>query len=485
MCTAEKKYVFYEDFGAVGDGVHDDIEAIAKAHEYANEHGLPVRARDDAHYYISGKDLTAKIMTNVDFGQARFTIDDTAPERIQQPIFEILPSRPSFSPAISSLSKDQKKVDFPHEGAAIVTVYEDNRKIFIRSGGNSNQGTAANDTFVVDGDGNILNDLSWDHPEITRTIAYPIDETTLTVQGGVFTTIANRHESLYHYHHRGIHVLRSNTVVKNITHYVTGEGDHGAPYSGFITANFVAHLTIKDSLFTPHFTYRTQGHGMTVPMGSYELGFGNCIDVTLDGIRQTIDIMDRRYWGLMCSNFCKNFLMKDCVVSRFDAHMGVTNAKILRSKLGHQCLNLIGHGKFVIEDSDAFGGAFIGLRSDYGSIFDGTILIKNCRWTPSGRGNSVIEAKNNGEHDFGYECRMPHSVTIDGLTILDEKLPPEMVLYALSDYDSTFGTEKPFPYVPTRELIIKGDGIRAQTAERRIEWCNNPAEYPDLKVERC
>ena len=35
--------VAYEDFGAVGDGVADDLEAICKAHEFANLHGLPVR----------------------------------------------------------------------------------------------------------------------------------------------------------------------------------------------------------------------------------------------------------------------------------------------------------------------------------------------------------------------------------------------------------------------------------------------------------
>ena len=32
-----KKIVSYEDFGAVGDGVTDDFDAIARAHAYANE----------------------------------------------------------------------------------------------------------------------------------------------------------------------------------------------------------------------------------------------------------------------------------------------------------------------------------------------------------------------------------------------------------------------------------------------------------------
>ena len=50
---SNKKYVTYEEFGAKGDGVTDDFFAIKAAHEYANENHMPVRAKDDATYYIN------------------------------------------------------------------------------------------------------------------------------------------------------------------------------------------------------------------------------------------------------------------------------------------------------------------------------------------------------------------------------------------------------------------------------------------------
>ena len=40
--SKDYQIVSYEQFGAVGNGVNDDTEAIRKAHTYANENGLKV-----------------------------------------------------------------------------------------------------------------------------------------------------------------------------------------------------------------------------------------------------------------------------------------------------------------------------------------------------------------------------------------------------------------------------------------------------------
>jgi hypothetical protein len=39
-----EEVVTHEAFGAVGDGVRDDLPAICAAHESANSQGLPVKA---------------------------------------------------------------------------------------------------------------------------------------------------------------------------------------------------------------------------------------------------------------------------------------------------------------------------------------------------------------------------------------------------------------------------------------------------------
>src|SRR3982751_3882587 len=46
-------WVTYGDFGALGDGKTDDIEAIAATHAVANQNALPVKADEGKTYYIS------------------------------------------------------------------------------------------------------------------------------------------------------------------------------------------------------------------------------------------------------------------------------------------------------------------------------------------------------------------------------------------------------------------------------------------------
>ena len=50
--------------------------------------------------------------------------------------------------------------------------------------------------------------------------------------------------------------------------------------------------------------------------------------------------------------------------------------------LGHQGINLIGHGLFVVENTKICGWSVINLRSDYGSTFDGEVIIRNCEFLP-------------------------------------------------------------------------------------------------------
>lgn len=480
--------VRYEAFGARGDGKTDDIAAIAKAHAYANQHELPVKADDKATYYIGGQDNTVVIQTDTDFGAARFIIDDTDLENHRAPIFKVLSKLAPVKPeGVVSLKRNQRSIDVGLPQCCVVCVTDSNVKRYIRRGLNQNSGASQTDIFIVGEDGyvDVNTPILWDFDQITDIIAYPVDATPLTIRGGRFTTIANAAESKYTYHARGIAISRSNVLVEGLEHNITGEGDHGAPYGGFINISDCANVEVRDTTLSGHKTYRTIGSaGMPVSMGSYDISIARALNVSFVNCRQFDDIKDPTRWGIMGSNYCKNLVFERCELSRFDAHQGVAGATIRDSILGHMGINAIGSGTFLVANSTVYGGSFINLRSDYGSTWRGEVVIRNCTFVPAcGKPVSarLINGSNDGQHDFGYTCYMPERITIDGLHIDDSQHPEGYQGPALfADFNPRFTdasyVEK-YPYVRTREVVLK-DISTASGKPLRIS--KNPFMFKDV-----
>jgi hypothetical protein len=113
-----------------------------------------------------------------------------------------------------------RKIEIVFPGTCLVTVTNSNVKRYIRFGANQNNGSPQTDIFIVDKDGklDVNTPIIWDFDRITDITALPIDETTLTITGGHFTTIANRAESKYNYYSRGIAIRRSNVIVTGLEH---------------------------------------------------------------------------------------------------------------------------------------------------------------------------------------------------------------------------------------------------------------------------
>lgn len=451
-------FVTYEDFGAVGDGKADDFEAIIRTHEYANANGLSVFADETATYYIGGANKTAYIMTDVSWSTARFVIDDTAVENRGSWVFNVAPSKGAYSitDKVSPLAIDAENIGTTLEEKSLVVLTDSNVKRYIRKGANQNSGSNQTDVILVDENGNIAPEspLIWDFDAITGATAYPMDTKTLTVKGGKFTTIANNAASEYNYYSRGILVRRSKTVIDSLYHDITNEGKTGAPYSAFVSLSCCADVTVKNSTFTGHKKYSTIGSaGTSVTMGTYDIGAATVVNASFINCNQTNDITDGDYWGIAGTNYCKNLVYDGCALSRFDAHQGVLNATVTNSVLGHHGIKLIGSGTARIENTMVLSDSFIDLRADYGSTWNGDLIIRNCKFYPTGVSSHIINAENSEDHNFGYICYMPQRIEIDGLYVhriglnyLFAKVNPD---HKKESYNAEY------PVVPPQEITVK------------------------------
>lgn len=483
------KYLTYEQFGAYGDGVHEDQEAIAATHRAANEMDVPVHVDGTKTYRIGPNSKTIVVQTDVDFSNAKFIIDDVGTsDRHTENIFRIESrQKPIPLEGVTSLKKGQKELGITLPERSLVYVCDKNHAIYIRYGLNQNNGTAQQEVFVADKKGRIEPNgpIVWNYNHISSIIAYPVDKKKLTIRGGHFLTIANQAESRYNYRNRGIIISRSNVLVENLEHKVEGELDHGAPYAGFIDVHWATDVVIKDCMLCPHFTYTTIGSaGKPVQMGSYDLQAAHSVGVLFRNIRQSRDIDDTRYWGLFASNFCKDLRLEGCCISRFDAHMGVANVTLRKCTFGHMGVRMVGFGTINLEDCEIHHRDLVSLREDYGSSWEGDLVVKNCTLMPRNPNideTHILSGNNNGKHDFGYLCHLPNRITIKGLRIVDGQLGEK---YKGPRIFSTFGRNMQdsnlLPYDVKGQVIVKG--LKAESG-KPLQMSSNTKLFKNMELQ--
>jgi len=271
------------------------------------------------------------------------------------------------------------------------------------------------DVFIVDENGSVdpATPIIWDFEAVTSLWAHPIDAQTLTITGGNFTTVEAIIPNIGAFL-RGINVTRSNVVIDGLRHQVIDERPgYAPPNRGILNIHDAAYVTVQNvELFGR----------IVAQSGSYDLTMGRAVNTQFINVWQGNCIHDRSRWGITGASTLKNVVYDNVTFSRVNVHAGAHNKTIRNSTLGHQGINLMGSGTFLLENTTVHSWHLINLRSDFGSSWNGDMHIINSTFVPIGSDAVVINAGNDGRHWFGYETHMPRTVTIDGLVIDDAHL---------------------------------------------------------------
>ncbi len=428
--------VFYSDFGAKGDGKTNDFYAMKAAHAYANEIGAKVLGDKNAIYYINktaGESIIVK--TSTDFCGAEIIIDDSniapeEPERLnaifiikneKEPITYDRNGAPvKILSAFCPIDINTKNIPFAPGYPAMIILFDEDKKVYKRLGATSNDGADQHELIVIDKYGVIDPNTPalLPYENVTKLVVHRIDDSPVVFENVKITTIANQAPREYTYYARNIVIKRSNTTVKNLEHYIVGEGEDGAPYSGFIFPLNVNNILVENCILSGHKFYKeTSGRSW---MGTYDIGGGTANNICYKNCRQANFFKedgtpDNSLWGIMGTNYCKNITYDSCLLSRFDAHAGIYNASIINSTL--TTLRLTGGGKFTLRDSTVYNNYLIALREDYGCTWRGDVEITNVKIMNSSDTVWLLGARFYEHHNFGYQAYYPENVKLDGLTL--------------------------------------------------------------------
>ena len=184
-----------------------------------------------------------------------------------------------------------------------------------------------------------------------------------------------------------------------------------------LTGNCVNNLTFKNCVQSNFWITMDENYVIRPAKASDEGAMSSMASCAIEGVPMQL------HWGIGGSNFCKNLTYDGSTLSRFDAHCGLYNGKIINSNVN--AVALTGKGEFVIENTTWYSASnaknvVVAPRSDYGSVWDGSITIKDLKAyiRPEAGGALVSVAYYNWY--YGYPVAFPE-MRVDNITFYDVK----------------------------------------------------------------
>ena len=164
------------------------------------------------------------IKTSVSWGQTIFHIDEQHNSQ-REPRFEILNDHPSKKLTRNQtikaalLEKLKPGVQLIPELAQyaghLIIAEDDDDRIGIRAGNYSKAGWGREELFYVEEEGRIIGDIAWQFKNFTDITAIPCNDNYLIVEGGGFYFSGDSGSgSSWRYHHHGISIKRSRTIIR-------------------------------------------------------------------------------------------------------------------------------------------------------------------------------------------------------------------------------------------------------------------------------
>ena len=416
---------------------------------------------------------------------------------------------------LPDLKRGTSKLDLKFDYPVMIIPYNSKHTVYRRKGYGAFGGALMHECIVLDTEGNIDADtpIMFDYNAVDYIDVYRLDIKPITIEGGTFTTRASRVNNVYvkedgtranstGYIMRGLHVCRSFTTVKNVKHYVVGELEIseqikngeivcvGYGYHGFYAASKANEITFEGCVMTGRRCYRniSGGHLGTYDLTGNEVNkiiFKNCTQsnfwIKFDenynifpakegepGATTNLTWLEiqgitiKVHWGVGGTNFCKNMEYLGCTLSRFDAHNGLYNGKIIDSTVNYMAIT--GNGSFIVENTRWFSegegynsNSLVHLRADYGSTWEGEIKMKNVEAYYFTNCPAHIFMHSYGNWYYGYIAHYP-SISIDGLKVFDIE------------------TRKPVP--AGYKVLISGSSIEREPAMHLPKTVNVHPVFP-------
>lgn len=472
----------YKMFGTKSDGKNDDGVQIRLAHNYANKKDIPIENLSGSFWIEKSNNIP--IQTSVNWGKTAFYINEKYNTNI--PRFRISSKEENIDIKLGETEKQSFLKKFaagekniselaPYANSLIVII-DNNSKAGARQGGNAHAGKAKQEFFYVEESGRIIGDIFLEFSDYTSLVAYPAEQSYLTIDGGTFFLSGEgTGEQSSGYMSNGIVTQRSRTIIRNQwVGLEKGKKDTAMrPRSGFYTVTRVYDFQLENIRLIPW--EKNRGSKETnVPQGTYGIS-GNVI---MNGVFRNITAEGKEiHWGVFGTNYVKNLRLERCFLNRFDIHSFGWNITVLDSEIGYRGLTVTGGGELRIENTACYNNTFIAFRPDYGSRWDGNVLLRNCRLYPISSAASAILRYSAKDLDYKYAIGYANKIKIEDF-VIDYKITPssEAICWLISAVPIDSYTQSGKLFFPS-EVEVKNVLVRGRAKGVRLMNISKPNSY--------
>ncbi len=406
----------------------------------------------------------------------------SSPNVSKQYIDAINANKDEYGYVIKGLSHGDEqttKLDLGLGFPALLKIYNTNNKTYMRWGYVDNAGQNQCEVVLVDEYGNIdpSTPILLDYTALTSINVIRVDIPTVTIKNATIESIASQNNtlgaggSIAH----SIALTRPNIVFQNVHHVISGEIAKNAPtrlneetglwedvtaegfsydsslkkillngaiytgddvqpfigytYSGFVQCRDAHNILVKGCTFQARVYYNEGTYDISSTFTNKVI-FEDCVQSNFFDTRPEYEKYGPSTvanlslcWGIAGTNFCKNLDYINCELTRYDAHCGVVNGRIIGGKIA--VVRLIGGGNFTVEGVEFYqrSGAPIQLREDYGASFNGTLTIKDCKFNYGWKSQlghvsyaMTLISAGSAQWDNNYTTYFPN-IIIDGITV--------------------------------------------------------------------
>lgn len=449
-------------FGAVGDGVTDDGAAIKKAHIYANEHKTSVFYPKSIYYISETSEIPVK--TCVDFNGSTIIINDNPTVDNKVAVYKIEEdSEPktyendSIPTSLKSkFYKNNKSsnIELSAESIRFLEIFDHTKKVYARYGANGGEeGQALTDIVRIDKDGAFIDQLTYNFTNVTKIIEHEIPKVGITIKNGNFKSVGENigSKEFRDWYMRGIMVNRSNVLFDNIYHELD-DFDGKQASEGFIKTYSCCQIQIKNSKFQPHLSYESKSSNSPDTMvygGTYELVNTMTLDIVYDNV--IAYSQEENIWGAHGGNLNKKVKFTNCQLNRIDSHLPTDTLEITGCTIGRYGVTVVGYGDLIIKDCIFNSDIVLNFREDYGSFWNGNVIIENLYHTPISW-HRLFNITPHLDWDFGIKVRLGYKNIVVKNYIVDDNNILDKTLFLLQASNGVFSVDRNYYFADNFEF---------------------------------